>query len=211
MSYVPLDLYLISQYDVADRMRIKESLIVLFFLSALAIFSNSYAFAQEIAPSTTIVLSPTAVPVKIQYELPYPGMLPDNPLYFAKAFRDRLIGLLINNPLKKAQFNLLTSDKRLNAGQALLARGKKQDAVSVVSKSNNYLELAIEAARGAQKNGENIRDIMSQIQTSGLKHKEVINQMMLRVDKKNRTQLKKELDRITQFNKTISKLLKSGV
>lgn len=167
-------------------------------------------FAQDegmISPTPTATLNSAT---KVEYALPYPGMLPDNPLYFMKAFRDRIIGMLINDPLKKAQFNLLTSDKRLNAAQSLLAAGKTQDVVSVVSKSNNYFELGLESAATAQKAGENTRNTLLGMQTAGLKHYEIVLGMSKRVDKQYRSQIKKELDRISQFNKTISKLLKSS-
>ena len=64
------------------------------------------------ATGAAAVMTPTPTP---NYLLPYPGMLPDNPLYMLKAMRDRVINFLIADSQKKAEFYLLQSDKRLNA------------------------------------------------------------------------------------------------
>ena len=39
---------------------------------------------------------------KVLYNLPYPGLTPDNPLYFIKAVRDRIIDISTRDTLKKA-------------------------------------------------------------------------------------------------------------
>src|SRR3989344_4901084 len=83
---------------------------------------GSTVFAQE---TDLVMESPTPIPAtaaaKVNYELVYPGILPDNPLYFIKAGRDRLVAFLINDSLKRAEFNLLTSDKRIYSAKLLLA------------------------------------------------------------------------------------------
>src|SRR3989304_6415715 len=56
---------------------------------------------------------------KIVYQLPYPGILPDHPLYTLKAVRDRIQVFLTRDNLKKAEIYLLYSDKRLAMGQEL--------------------------------------------------------------------------------------------
>src|SRR3989344_1770388 len=64
----------------------------------------------------------------VDYDLPYPGLLPDHPLYFLKMMRDSAIGFLISDPLKKAEFDLLQADKRLNSGLYLLHNDKDKNA-----------------------------------------------------------------------------------
>ena len=89
--------------------------VLILFIVLLTILAPSFSFAQNISTSS-------AIP-KVEYELPYPGLLPDNPLYYLKAIRDNILKFLIRDPMKKAEFDLLQSDKRLGASYALLKKG----------------------------------------------------------------------------------------
>jgi hypothetical protein len=75
---------------------------------------------------------------KVAYQLPYPGILPDHPLYFLKALRDRL-HLFFNRSLqKKAEIYLLYSDKRAASAQILLEKGKEKMALDTLAKGEKY-------------------------------------------------------------------------
>ncbi len=78
-------------------------------LSIIFALMFSLALAQEASP-----LAPSAKPTPINYTLPYPGILPDHPLYFLKSLRDLILTKLISNPVKKFEFDLLQADKKLN-------------------------------------------------------------------------------------------------
>ena len=80
-----------------------------------------------------------------EYPLPYPGILPDNPLHFLKALRDRIILMLMSDPVKEAEFNLLTSDKRIYAAQLLADKGKGQLSISTLSKIRLVVSALISA------------------------------------------------------------------
>lgn len=108
------------------------------------------------------------------YELPYPGLLPDSPLYFLRVTRDRVVGFLISDPLKKTEYNLLQADKRLNAGIYLFNKGKVELAVSTISKAENYFEKAIESMKIAKMQGIDIKEIGSKLLESSRKHQEVL-------------------------------------
>ncbi|MBF8250036.1 MAG: LPXTG-motif cell wall anchor protein, partial [Candidatus Levybacteria bacterium] len=86
------------------------------FLIFLSSFSISFA-KSDLAAAQTATPSSNQ---EVNYELPYPGLLPDSPLYFLRVTRDKLVSFLISDPLKKAEFDLLQADKRLNAGIYLL-------------------------------------------------------------------------------------------
>lgn len=79
---------------------------------------------------------------KEEYRLPYPGILPDHPFYFLKMIRDRLWVWLTTDPEQRARLYLLLADKRLAAGERLLAKNKPDLALTVVSKGEKYLEKA---------------------------------------------------------------------
>ncbi len=152
-------------------------------------------------------IATTSAPQSINYELPYPGILPDNPLYFFKAARDKLVSILITDPVKKAQFDLLTSDKRVASVQTLVNRSKDDLALSTLSKSNNYLDAAIGAAASAKSQGENSDDVLRNLDLSIQKHGLVVQPIEKQVSKKLLPELLKEERRLMDFRKTVEKLL----
>ena len=139
---------------------------LIFFLS----FNFNVSFAKENA-------SPSADSQDVHYELPYPGLLPDSPLYFLRIIRDKAVGFLISAPLKKAEFNLLQADKRLNAGVYLFNKHKIPLAISTISKAENYFYDAIQKAQIAKKEGEDITQIIGELLNSSKKHQEVLEDL----------------------------------
>ena len=137
-----------------------------FFIGAslfvIAAMSFSPVFAVSSAAPTTTMKEELAVPQKASdagamadtgvqkssYVLPYPGLLPNHPLYFIKKFRDQIIEMLIVDPQRKSEFYLLQSDKYLSAsvlldqqgltplsqGQLDLSTQRVTDSVSQLSK-----------------------------------------------------------------------------
>ncbi|MGE5042208.1 MAG: DUF5667 domain-containing protein [Candidatus Levyibacteriota bacterium] len=172
---------------------LKKIGIFIFILLALGMFSKT-VLAQE---DSTATPSPVQ---KVEYDLPYPGLLPDNPLYFLKSARDKLIEILISSPQKKAEFFLLSSDKRVNTGYYLVQKGKNDLGVLYISKSNNYMHMAILAAKDAGAPG---KDLLSKMLTSIKKHEEIIQTVEQKVDKKNRTDLQNEFKRLEDFTSLI--------
>lgn len=73
---------------------------------------------------STYSQSPEPAPEKILYQLPYPGLLPDHPLYFIKDIRDQILDFATREPLKKAELYLHLSDKKVAMSLALARKGK---------------------------------------------------------------------------------------
>ena len=115
----------------------------------------------------------------MEYQLPYPGLLPDNFLYKLKTLRDKLVEFLISDPLKKAEFDILQGDKRYNAGLYLYrADPKKEDMiVSTLSKADNYMSEAIASLSQAKKQGEGIEEMANKFLLSNEKHLEVLKNL----------------------------------
>src|SRR3990172_3611913 len=141
---------------------------LIFFFSAVA------SLAQE-TPKEDTTSTPSSVKT-IDYTLPYPGLLPDNPLYVLKAIRDRIVEILISDPIKKANFYLLTADKRLNEGVSLFNKGEKKYALAetTISKGENYFEKGISEIEKAKKQGIVTLDVSQRFQLASLKHMEII-------------------------------------
>lgn len=183
-------------------------------LSALIVFfalltPHSIIFAKENSEVNSISSNPqgaTKSAEKIEYALPYPGILPDNPLYFLKALRDRIIGFLITDQLKKAEFNLLTSDKRIYAALLLSEKGKDQMTVDTLSKSNNYFHNALSSTDEAKKVGKNADIVLHNLELSVQKHKEALLMIEKKIGKKFDAQLQYESGRLEGFEKNINEI-----
>ena len=78
-----------------------------------------------------------------EYSLPYPGILPDHPLYFLKMLRDRFQLWLTRDILTRAELLLNYADKRIAAALALAEKGKSGLAMTTASKAEKYLEKAV--------------------------------------------------------------------
>jgi hypothetical protein len=85
-----------------------------------------------------------------EYQLPYPGILPNNILYPVKVVRDRMMEFFTRDPIKKSELYLLFADKRINMAQVI----RQTDwplTEATVSKAEKYL-LKLQDTLVAAKN-----------------------------------------------------------
>lgn len=169
------------------------------------------AFAQEGTPSAASTNSAKTIgpdSIGVDYELPYPGILPDNPLYILKAIRDRIVLFLISDIVKKSEFELLQADKRLNAAYYLSKKGKEKYplAESTVSKAENYLESAISDTYKAKAQGKHVSDLPNRLYTASLKHTDVINSLAENIQGDIEKKLEREAKRAADLAKRADQL-----
>lgn len=170
--------------------------VILLLVIASLLFITS-AFAQEIASESA----------KNNYQLPYPGLLPDNPLYKIKALRDRIIEFLISDPIKKAEFDLLSADKRLAIGLALFEKKKFELAESTISKGENYFEEGIKNLDQAKKEGRQLDpSLIVAYDSSTKKHREILEGLIKRANGDIKNKLTKTLKRVNEFIVMVDKL-----
>lgn len=195
------------------------SLFISLLLITLIFNKFGISYAQEKVIQTDILVgsemstasSTNIKPKRVNYELAYPGMLPDNPLYFLKVTRDGIVKMLINDPLKKAKFSLLNADKRIFAGKLLIDKGKDKLAIETIEKSNNYLDDAINAIRILKKQNPKSSDIepfLQQMKIATQKHNEVLEDMEQQfIDSNFSSRFTVQKERIKNIMKTIESLL----
>lgn len=171
-----------------------------FFLLIFLLSSNT-SFAKD--SYTAGIASDSAQ--KVNYELPYPGLLPDSPLYFLRVIRDKVISLLISDPLKKSEFDLLQADKRLNAGIALFNKGKDALALSTISKALNYFKESVDKINEAQKQGMDVKDMGRKLINALVKHEEELGKLINKTDKDLKANFEKEQKRLMEFGERLSK------
>jgi hypothetical protein len=165
---------------------------LIFFLSFCLLFSKVYAASEN----------PSATPssnTEVNYELPYPGLLPDNPLYLLRVIRDGVVGLLISDPLKKAEFDLLQADKRLNAGIYLVNKRKISLAFSTVSKAENYFSQALDKIEEAKRQKEAVSDLKGRMKNAAKKHEQELRILAEKTNGNFRESFQKELIKVVGF------------
>jgi hypothetical protein len=183
-------------------------------LSTIALFIAMFlplviAYAQ--VASSSVTRTPLAVPKtkgESDYLLPYPGMLPDNPLYFLKVIRDNLTSFFISKPLSKANFDLLQSDKDVAASYLLITReqGKGTLALQTFSQSQNYFADALQQTRSAKKQGYSIADVSKKLQEAQQKHVQMLHSIGQQSHQENTQLYKNELHQTEVLTQTAKAL-----
>lgn len=164
-------------------------LAILSCVALLITVSNSYSFAHEDLVGTDSA-GIAGVEEKSAYVLVYPGMLPDNPLYFLKALRDGFIGLVISDPLKKAEFLLLQADKNISSGELIISQGKSQELAEETSrKAHKFYEEALMKAETVEGKDQERRAFLEKLISAGKKHEEVLEELFQETENKEFTEL----------------------
>lgn len=146
---------------------------------------------------------------KIEYTLPYPGILPDHPLYSVKALRDKIMGFLIRDPLKKTEFNILMSDKRVIMGTQLIEKDKTELADKTLNEANDFYLAALAQAANAKKQGREIsNDLKSRLTNSLAKHKEVLTEFKEKVPENYQEGYKKILELVNSAEAKLQEVSK---
>ena len=130
---------------------------------------------MPVKAAITVSPSPTPMPKRVEYELPYPGILPTHPLYFLKNLRDTIIESLITDPVNKSEFYTLQADKKINMALMLKSANKNENAKSAIAESIAAHDKSIALLSQQLKDGKQVPPhILEKLARSLLKHKEVL-------------------------------------
>lgn len=152
-------------------------------LSLLAVSNPTAVIPNEMAASSAAEIKEAT---EVKYYLPYPGILPDSPLYKLKMLRDKIRLVLIVDPLKKSQRELLFADKRINAAMALIDGGKKSLGVSTATKAEKYLEQSADHVISVQRDDKDVKSQLLTLKTASAKHSQILISMMGKLDGEER-------------------------
>lgn len=192
----------------------KIFLIFCLVLSLVFPLSRVGAIAAPPKPYITEAPSPTPTPTavvaaakKVEYLLPYPGILPDNPLYWLKRIRDAILDKLIVDPVRRIEFLILQADKRLGMGTMLFEQNKAVLAEQTISKGEVYLEQAVNNLRDLKQKGDAVPPyVIEKITLATQKHIEVLNDLLLKANEAQKTGLRQALERSKAVLEIISKI-----
>src|SRR3990167_8950559 len=124
-----------------------KKVLILFFFAITVFVSPEITLAQTQEPINESVI--------IDYDLAFPGILPDHPLYKLKILRDKISAGLISDPLKKINFYLLQTDKGILATAMLVDKNKTDLASETALKAeHNYTLLTYQLYRLSRKPDE---------------------------------------------------------
>jgi len=116
---------------------------------------------------------------KVIYELPYPGITPENPLYIFKQIRDRVQEFLIRDNLSKAEYLLTSSDKRAHIALILTEKGKTRQAVEVlIDAEQKALSIPPLLRRSKEQGVAAGESFIYTLKLSNAKHKEIIGELV---------------------------------
>jgi hypothetical protein len=171
--------------------------IAIFLLIPLLFYIIHFSYSES------IVLSDK----KVIYELPYVGMLPDNPLYFIKQIRDKIVELSIRDYQKKADFYLLSSDKQAGIAIQLNKKGKTKQALQALSQAEilslNIYSLYI----NSKKQGVTFNEsFIYRLKLSNVKHRQVIETFIKELPQGNESEINKIIDLNERMKKDIEKI-----
>ncbi len=183
---------------------------IIFFI--IIVSSSAQAQVMEVTtkptesiPMPTTSLTPSPVPEAVQYQLPYPGILPGSPLYSIKMIRDRIMEILISDPVKKSNFYLLQADKRTASALMLYEKNEDKTAETTLTKAQKYLEKSLVKAQEAKNSGKDVGDIFARIKDSSSKQKQEI-EIISGKSKEKKESLKDDLEKVKNIEKSADQL-----
>lgn len=178
----------------------------LILLGALIMFLAT-GFWHAAYAVMSVTAQPTPEKKTIEYALPYPGVLPNHPLYSVKRLRDFILEQLISEPVKKAEFYVLQADKRLEMSLMLLDTKENALAETTASKAEKYMEKAVDTLRTYQKTNAVVpKYLVEKLTTALAKHEEVVSGMLTTAQEAQKNGLTESLNRIKQLQVQVKEL-----
>lgn len=178
----------------------RKLLFVLIGLVLVIVTNSASTWAANMAVPT---ITPTLVPT-VEYSLPFPGLLPDHPIYLLKTARDKFLEFLTKDPVKKIHLNLLLSDKRLVMGRQLWDKGEFDLSISTFSKGEKYLLRASQILVDLKQHQDLPPGLADKLSLASQKHEEIIEKIIDNAnDEKKINDLKSILSVTRQTNQQI--------
>lgn len=181
--------------------------VAVFFGLVILLASIFSVRAAEAGNVITVAPSAEVTSVKIDYYLPYPGLLPDSPVYKLKMVRDWVKLTFSFGDLKKSQIELLYADKRIGAAQVLLDGGKTRLAASTASKAEKYLESSVNRTVSLIQKGQDVKSMLLTLSKATAKHIEILQEMIIKTPGEDRIVLETVLKNTNSLAEIISQAL----
>lgn len=179
----------------------RKLLFVLIGLVLVFVTNSASIWAANMASPAVI---PTPLPM-LEYSLPFPGLLPDHPLYIFKTARDKILEFLTKDPIKSIHLDLLLSDKRLVMSRELWDKGEFDLSLTTLSKGEKYLLKASQILVNLKQHQDLPPGLADKLSLATQKHEEIIRNLIDNIsDEKMKNNLKSTLSITLQTNQQIA-------
>lgn len=154
---------------------------------------------NQITPTEAVNVTVTPSPImqlNSKYQLAYPGLLPDSPLYILKVLRDKIMAMLITDPSKKVDFYLLQADKGIAMVPLLAQKNEVSLAKTTALKAENFYTMItfVYKSNGTKPDAATYKKLLS----AANKHQEVLAGLLSKVSSDDA----KVLQQVINFSKT---------
>lgn len=122
----------------------------------------------------TVSYAQTKEASAVDYALPYPGILPDHPLYIFKKVRDAILEFLLVDPVRKAEFYILQADKRLAMALAYAQKGQAVSVPPLILESVGFHAKTLVLLTGAKESVVDTAHMRNRLKQSLMKYTETI-------------------------------------
>jgi hypothetical protein len=175
-----------------------KTLLFALALLGIGVFST-LALAMESKPASSTAPS-------IDYALPYPGLLPDHPLFFIKTLRDKILLLLITSQNRRVEFNQLTADKYVAMAVFLAQEKKSQLAISTLDTAISYAkETQIQVGKLPPTKSDEVGNLKHHFSESLKKYQQVLLEQKLNFSSDSAARWQADITQIAQISADFQK------
>jgi hypothetical protein len=173
-----------------------KTVLVLSVIYSLVIF-----FSSGVVSAQPVILESK----KIEYDLPYTGVLPDSPLYVIKKVRDKIWKFFTRDNNDKVRLLLLFADKKANMALSLSQKSKWEAAVNILIEGEQDFVEMIVTMKTAKKQGVSPEgDLLLKTKLSSEKHRQVIEELLKQSPQGQIPKLEKALSISKQSKKDLN-------
>lgn len=130
----------------------------------------------------------------LAYRLPYPGILPDSPLYVFKMVRDRMRLVVTQRPVQRVDLYISYGDKRVGAAYYLAQGNKIPLAYSTALKGLSYMDHALTTLERESFSAEQNQRLSKKLHLSLMAHSKTLQEVVLMLEGDARVQFEGILD-----------------
>lgn len=157
-------------------------------LLALMVAVGSFFFFAS------FVLAQEATPTASGTEIYTPRLLPDNPLYFLKSWKERVELFLAQTPEAKAEKYTELATRRIAEAKMMIRKNKHQFVAKLMEKHDENLGKAKEKIKEAQEKGRDIERVLAIVAEATSQHLNILAEVYEKVPESAKSAIEKAIE-----------------
>lgn len=180
--------------------------IIISFFIFLTLFPSGFVFAKEDKNQLENI---EIEEEEVVYNLPYPGILPDHPLYFLKSIRDNVLIFITRDNERKSKLFLTISDKKMASALALAEKGRGNLSQKELEEGEDlFLKIPKRLSIVKEQGGSYSPELIQNLYLSNKKHRETITEVMKKNTESETNEISELLKKNTEIKNELDKLEK---